>query len=688
MTSIPSDQLKYKPLLGSEIRLLKIKPNNGSGPLECQLDHYELEPEANGSSSESETRPVIQELFKKRKPRYHALSYVWGSQSETVPIIVNGCQLNVGQNLYDALFRIQKMFRSGSYQRIGDRDNGTRPLYMDLANSCRLIWVDAICINQEDVDEKSRQVPRMNVIYRDAADVIVWLGEPAEKDIPELERWIKAIPILCHLEEVNLQQSDMPQKLQVLCSMATQQSIQATRRIEAVTRHIFPPVIYEAYLNGTLEEVLKEGDFHECSKALFAGMEIFMSNEWFSRIWTVQEALLARGSGLCNMLIGDMRTTMLSIAAIKIMVDMFSDRLQTRIYHRFTAVMGLSNLYQWFDVDHFLLEVDEVTLAHRLNDVIRLAKNRKAGYPHDHIYGLLGLINSASLPSHLRPDYSRPFEQVWHEYIMFIVEKTGDLNRLCCSGRTLNGVPDWVPDLRLIGKTLKTPLEDSFVSFSEDGQKLNAIGVQLGTILDLFTIKTDRKWDFEDSRYWDSATMATYDSCAEQLHNLNKTIISRAKELRSCTDEVIFRSVASGGWQSEWDIRDRYTDLQDLLKPRLSIDDGRETNEEEQRRVDCIALAKWLSSGPILLTDTGLIVQDQREGERSHVHEDDPDMHLSDGDDILCVLMGSNWPWWLRRSGLEYTLVGDTCAIIQEGERIIYGAEYYEDKDVEEFIIV
>ena len=44
----------------------------------------------------------------------------------------------------------------------------------------RLIWVDAICINQSDVDEKSQQIPLMGRIYRNAASVLVWLGEEAE----------------------------------------------------------------------------------------------------------------------------------------------------------------------------------------------------------------------------------------------------------------------------------------------------------------------------------------------------------------------------------------------------------------------------------------------------------------------------------------------------------------------------
>ncbi|KAF5716656.1 hypothetical protein FGLOB1_2462 [Fusarium globosum] len=51
----------------------------------------------------------------------------------------------------------------------------------------RIIWIDAICINQEDNDEKGRQVQSMAEIYAKATRVIVWLGEVADKSDYALE---------------------------------------------------------------------------------------------------------------------------------------------------------------------------------------------------------------------------------------------------------------------------------------------------------------------------------------------------------------------------------------------------------------------------------------------------------------------------------------------------------------------
>jgi hypothetical protein len=51
----------------------------------------------------------------------------------------------------------------------------------------RIIWIDAICINQNDNDEKSQHVQSMTKIYAKASRVIVWLGDEADKSSQALE---------------------------------------------------------------------------------------------------------------------------------------------------------------------------------------------------------------------------------------------------------------------------------------------------------------------------------------------------------------------------------------------------------------------------------------------------------------------------------------------------------------------
>ena len=84
---------------------------------------------------------------------FTALSYVWGDGTDKREILVNGCIFKVTRNLFAALKQLQseQMFTS--------------------------IWIDAICINQADNDEKSHQLRYMPDIYSLAWETLIWLGE-------------------------------------------------------------------------------------------------------------------------------------------------------------------------------------------------------------------------------------------------------------------------------------------------------------------------------------------------------------------------------------------------------------------------------------------------------------------------------------------------------------------------------
>ncbi|KAF5538624.1 HETEROKARYON incompatibility [Fusarium phyllophilum] len=124
----------YSPLPEGSIRLLRIIPHpDKNSPVGCELFDFAL------SDSES-TYP------------YDALSYVWGSAEKPFSIVVNDLDFLVGTNLYAALVHL----RHGSLERI--------------------IWIDAICINQGDILEKGQQVQSMAEIYAKASCVVVWLG--------------------------------------------------------------------------------------------------------------------------------------------------------------------------------------------------------------------------------------------------------------------------------------------------------------------------------------------------------------------------------------------------------------------------------------------------------------------------------------------------------------------------------
>lgn len=113
-----------------QVRLIKVHPGTRRDQIHCSLGTFSLE---SGLT-------------------YKALSYVWGDPQVTEDVIINDHVFLATTNLAAAL----KQFRRHHYQGF--------------------VWVDAICINQSDLVERSDQVPLMFSIYSQAAEVVAWLG--------------------------------------------------------------------------------------------------------------------------------------------------------------------------------------------------------------------------------------------------------------------------------------------------------------------------------------------------------------------------------------------------------------------------------------------------------------------------------------------------------------------------------
>jgi hypothetical protein len=143
---MPQYQYRLAPLGSNRIRLLHLRPSEDeTASINGQLCEYPLE--------NSDQRTHL----------YEALSYVWGSSNKPRSIFIEGCDLPITENLYTALSRL----RNCSLERI--------------------IWVDSVCINQEDIQEKERQIQLMAKIYGQANCVIVYLGEAADNSNQALE---------------------------------------------------------------------------------------------------------------------------------------------------------------------------------------------------------------------------------------------------------------------------------------------------------------------------------------------------------------------------------------------------------------------------------------------------------------------------------------------------------------------
>jgi hypothetical protein len=141
----------YSSLLPDSIRLLRLLPcGNEDAPVQCHLFSYSRLEVSKGNHL------------------YEALSYVWGDETKTLPIFIGKHRFNVTENLHAALSRL--------------RDHSLE----------RIIWVDAICINQGNEEEKEKQIRLMARIYGQAHRVVVWLGKEADDSDVALEAIISA----------------------------------------------------------------------------------------------------------------------------------------------------------------------------------------------------------------------------------------------------------------------------------------------------------------------------------------------------------------------------------------------------------------------------------------------------------------------------------------------------------------
>ncbi|KAF2727370.1 HET-domain-containing protein [Polyplosphaeria fusca] len=116
------------------IRLLRLKSRAHSPNLACEIVHCDMESDY----------------------KYFALSYAWGSGGQKEHILVDGYRCAISKHLSEALQHLQ----------MNDED--------------QLYWIDQICINQANDEEKSDQVSRMRTIFERAWHVVAWLGRSEE----------------------------------------------------------------------------------------------------------------------------------------------------------------------------------------------------------------------------------------------------------------------------------------------------------------------------------------------------------------------------------------------------------------------------------------------------------------------------------------------------------------------------
>ncbi|KAH7311538.1 heterokaryon incompatibility protein [Stachybotrys elegans] len=314
---------------------------------------------------------------------YGALSYTWGDQTNKVPIILNGSVVKVGRNLETALRALS--------------------LSPDYAGGLKL-WVDALCIDQQDLTDRNSQVKRMGTIFGDALLVTIWLGDVLPEQRPGLEL------IHSHIIE----------------------STDARAAAETIDR-LFRD----------------DGEKEARMKLATEAMNTLVQAPYWSRVWVIQEKCL--GSFNPDVLFGHVHFPLLSLRNLLARAD------NVRL-----AVTARSSVWRMLRLVDLVLLVQQQrrrqlgqgeTEEERSSDVemltLLLMLGRLGGCVNarDKLYGLMGMM-PAYIAQHIEPDYSKSVEHVFCDFARALVAGLGHFNFLLTglSSTGLN-IPSWVPDL-------------------------------------------------------------------------------------------------------------------------------------------------------------------------------------------------------------------------------------------------
>lgn len=291
---------------------------------------------------------------------YQALSYTWGSSAIQVPISINGHPFMVNGNLYAALLELREQ------------------------NKETVVWIDAICINQADIEERNAHVPMMHEVYSRAAQVVVWLGRESEDSN-------RAMALL-------------------------------------------PTIIYDTISNpDEYTDIIAGRSSEEEMRLTWRPLARLFARPWWTRVWVLQEVALA--SRHVTVRCGKAEQPWKFFVVVGVILH---DAFVVGAFHHHPRILN-DSILAGITISSWPSEIaanypdknKAWTLEHALT---KLARLRQATDPRDKVFGVLNLMPVDQWPC--RPDYSLDARTLYVKVALHIIEKNKDLRLLasCVTG--------------------------------------------------------------------------------------------------------------------------------------------------------------------------------------------------------------------------------------------------------------
>ncbi|KNG85570.1 hypothetical protein ANOM_006643 [Aspergillus nomiae NRRL 13137] len=375
-------------LLSNEIRLLNLLPGKWFDPIHCTWQIVSL----NGN------------------PKYKALSYVWGRSKHSQPIYLNGSPIHITKHLRRAL----QQLRSGS--------------------EAVCLWVDAVCINQSDDEEKTEQVKMMGKIYAQSQEVVVYLGDAFAPSFSQsFNTPSDTRDAVSHtMTPREYYSMSVSNEMDTGLVWRRPLSHKDGSYLLCFIQLLADGVDMDRFIAGT-----DQGSLDDVMEAL----RLFLSAvPWWKRVWVIQEVVIpSKIMILYGSMIAPWETFVkaanrvhenagkvipsLTPSDVKFLVE-FSRRIR--------GIESIRNRWQ---------SPEQITLV----QLLRQFSGRKATDPRDKVYALLGLAKDK--PS-VEPNYAAAELDVLADTTLDIISRSGSLD-VWAGDFTMkdnHAIPSWIPD--------------------------------------------------------------------------------------------------------------------------------------------------------------------------------------------------------------------------------------------------
>ncbi|KAK4078338.1 uncharacterized protein Triagg1_3354 [Trichoderma aggressivum f. europaeum] len=459
-------------------------------------------------------------------PSFEALSYCWGDATDKLLIFCDGVPFPVTKNLESALRHLRHT-----------KDE-------------RTLWIDAICINQNNIPERNQQVSIMKDIYRKARHVVIWLGaadEDSDLVFPLCERMVEKRLGLLEFDDLSQGHNDVygPNKKKLM-----NQRLAAAKRRRALAKITtgIGEASSDAAVSGTTaqspsasdKQVDATDDTEEDDESAATSEEItaffrLLSRPWFSRCWVLQEACLAEEASVqC----GKKSIGWLEFCAgWTISVVMGTKGLEgrpDRILRNGLILMIL--------VQSKMSSADSTQQGIDLLWLLRKVLPLDATDPRDKVYSILSLVKGDRARDYgITPDYTLSVEECYKKTAMAVMSQMKNLDALILDHATSSplNLPSWVPDwshlpspapvildlnseeMRKYG-TVAPPVcasksQQCIPALKDDGLTLCLSGYDFDQIVELEDILTVPRMDYMD--------LASMTSSVAEFKNFWKTLL-------------------------------------------------------------------------------------------------------------------------------------------------------------------